>query len=446
MNFIKKKISRLDDKTKNLGKNSFYMLFIQIFTICLNLLLVPLTIDYVNPDTYGIWLTLSSVVAWISVLNIGLNNSLRNRLTEVRTLGNDLMARKYVSTTYAILSCIFCSFLFLFVCINPMINWANIFNLSQELENELKIVMAIIVAYFCLRFILSTINVILLAEHKSAESSFRTLIEQSISIIIIYVLTKTTEGSLLYLCIGLCVTPIIVLLIFNIGLFNNRFKAIAPSVKYIDFSLTKDLLSVGLKFFIISLAGIIQFQLANFIILRYFGGEQVAGYNIAFKYFNVAYMVFSLLLTPLWSTVTKAKVQNDYIWINNTVKNYLIIALLFCVGVFIMLLLSPKIYPLWLQDNYFEIPIALSGVMALYKMTFIIGGVFVTVLNGLGELNIQTKVCLISPLVYLLLCFYFLKFTELGIVGVVLASILSNFNAWIVAPIQVKKMIKNQCE
>jgi O-antigen/teichoic acid export membrane protein len=47
-------------------------------SILLSLLLVPLTLDYLNPYEYGIWLTLSSVLMWINYFDIGLGNGLRN--------------------------------------------------------------------------------------------------------------------------------------------------------------------------------------------------------------------------------------------------------------------------------------------------------------------------------------------------------------------------------
>lgn len=53
------------------------MLFIKGGSILVGLLLVPLTLEYVDSESYGIWLTLSSMVAWISFFDIGINNGLK---------------------------------------------------------------------------------------------------------------------------------------------------------------------------------------------------------------------------------------------------------------------------------------------------------------------------------------------------------------------------------
>ena len=64
LNFINKGSER-SIKAK---KNVLSMLFIKGGSILVGLLLVPLTLEYVDSESYGIWLTLSSMVAWISFL------------------------------------------------------------------------------------------------------------------------------------------------------------------------------------------------------------------------------------------------------------------------------------------------------------------------------------------------------------------------------------------
>lgn len=69
-------------------------------TILISLILVPMTLSYLNPYEYGIWLTLSSTLAWIYTFDIGLGNGLRNKLTEALALNDLKLARIYVSTSF----------------------------------------------------------------------------------------------------------------------------------------------------------------------------------------------------------------------------------------------------------------------------------------------------------------------------------------------------------
>jgi len=92
---------------------------------------VPLTINYVNPTRYGIWLTLSSIVAWFSFFDIGLTQGLRNKFAESKATGNDELSQIYVSTTYAILTIVFLFVWITFLFVNNYLDWSKLLNISQ---------------------------------------------------------------------------------------------------------------------------------------------------------------------------------------------------------------------------------------------------------------------------------------------------------------------------
>src|ERR1035437_4497067 len=134
-------------------KNIIASFFIKGLSIAISLVLVPLTIHYVNPTQYGIWLTLSSIIAWFSFFDIGFGYGLRNKFAEALAKGEEELARIYVSTTYAILCIIIGIVRILFLCINPFINWAKLLNTTQEMAGELSTLAGIVFIFFCLRFI-----------------------------------------------------------------------------------------------------------------------------------------------------------------------------------------------------------------------------------------------------------------------------------------------------
>lgn len=427
-------ITRGNERSVKAKKNIIYMLFIKGGNILIGLLLVPLTLNYVNNEIYGIWMALSSMVAWISFFDIGISNGLKNKLAEALAKQDFTLCKKYVSTTYAILTLIFIPLMIILLIISPYINWTNLLNLSPDYSNGLLASICIIITYFCISFILNTINTVILAEQRPADASFRTFIQQLISLGVIYILTITTKGSLVNLCLALCLSPLIVVLLFNITLFRNRYKKFAPSIKNIDFKVAPELMKLGIQFFIIQIAAIIQYQMINFLILRYYGASEVTSYNIAYKYFSTLTMVWGILTTPLWVAVTDAISKQDYSWIKNTQKKYLIT---FCgflaIGV-LMLLVSTYIYNFWVGENV-PVPFVLSAWVLAYNLVTMFGSIFVMIINGTGELKIQTYASLISPFVFIGCSMLLIKL-GLGIEAILISSIISNFNGIILAPIQ----------
>ena len=59
------------------------MLLIKICNIIINLAYVPLLINSLNQDRYGIWLTITTIVSWIAFFDIGLGNGLRNFIANI---------------------------------------------------------------------------------------------------------------------------------------------------------------------------------------------------------------------------------------------------------------------------------------------------------------------------------------------------------------------------
>ncbi|EPR67544.1 hypothetical protein [Cyclobacterium qasimii] len=304
--YFKKHLIKGNARTVLAKKNIVGSIFIKGGSIAVSLVMVPLTIDYINPTRYGIWLALSSIVGWFSFFNVGMTHGLRNKFAEARTRGDNEAARMYISTTYAVLTIVFSAVWLVFLFVNPFLDWVNILNASSEMRMELSILAIIVFTYFCLQFVLKIIHTLVTADQQPAKASLINFVGQIISLLVIVVLVKTTDGSLINLGLALCVAPVAVLIIANIYFFGTSYKDLKPSISHVNFSQSKNLFSLGLVFFVIQIASLVQYQTSNIIIAQSFGPYQVTTYNVVYKYFNVLGMGFGIFLTPFWSASTDA--------------------------------------------------------------------------------------------------------------------------------------------
>ena len=110
------KSNRDKNIVKHIGWSSFY----KIGSIISNFMLVPLTINYLDTENYGIWLTLTSFISWFSFFDIGLGNGLRNKFAEAKTLGNYTDAQAFVSTAYFTIGCISLFIVIVFFFLEPI--------------------------------------------------------------------------------------------------------------------------------------------------------------------------------------------------------------------------------------------------------------------------------------------------------------------------------------
>lgn len=179
-------------------------------------------------------------------------------------------------------------------------------NVPVDMERDVALLAVIIVSYFCLLFVLKIVSTVLIADQQPAQSSLIDLVGQVMAFFIILILVNTTKGSLINLGLGLCLAPCVVLLAANLLLFNGKYRRYRPSISSVKLVYAKDLFSLGVVFFVIQIAYMIQYESANFIIAHNFKFTDVTAYNIVYKYFFILSMLFGIFLAPLWSASTEA--------------------------------------------------------------------------------------------------------------------------------------------
>jgi len=432
--------SKGHERSINAKKNVLFSFIVKGVSIAISLILVPLTINYVNPSRYGIWLTLSSIITWFSFFDIGFGNGLRNKFAEALAKGEEDLAKIYVSTTYAILSIIIGIVLLLFICINCFINWPKILNTPQDMAGELSILAAIVFVFFCLRFVFQLINTVLSANQEPAKASFFDLLGSLLSLIIIFTLTKTTSGNLIYLGATLSFTPVVVLIASSLWLYNHDYKRFAPSIKFVKLSYGRNLMSLGVKFFIIQIAALVLFNTNNIIVTQIFGPKEVTTFDIAFKLFSVVTMIFNIIAIPLWTAFTDAFAKNEFNWIKNTLLKMKKIWVVFIIFTVCLLLSSRWIFKLWLGDSV-NIPLSLSIAMSGYVIVNMWQTIHVFFLNGIGKIRLQLYLIVFSGLINIPLAIFFCK--KFGLVGITLISTLLFFLMGIVFSIQTRKILNN---
>jgi O-antigen/teichoic acid export membrane protein len=430
-------------RTKNIVKHVAVSFFYKAGTILASFLLVPIAIDYLDTEDYGVWLTISSFIACFTFFDIGLGNGLRNRLTEALANNNLKLAKAYVSSAYFTIIGVGLLLFLVFFILNFFIDWQQIFNTSENINTNLNLLMIIVFGSFSVQLIANLISTIYLANQNHSIQVKIHFITQVLSLIIIWLLTKTSEGSLLIFAIIFSVMPVIILLVLNFFGFNYKYQYLKLSIFLWKRKYLKDIMGIGFSFFIIQIAGVVLYSTDNLIISKLFSPNEVVPYNIAFKYFSILTMVFTIIVTPYWSSFTEAIVKKEYIWIKTSIKSIMKIWLLIPILLIIMIVLSDWFYFIWVGDKI-NISIGLSISMAVFVLLFTFNSAFVFFINGTGKIKMQLYLSLLSAILNIPLSIYLAKNLNLGIKGVILATILCYLPAIILMPIQYFKLVNNK--
>jgi O-antigen/teichoic acid export membrane protein len=436
---------RLDvgSRSHKAKKNIVLLLAFNVINFLSTLIIVPLTLKYLGPVEYGVWLTISSVLTWFSFLDFGIGNGLRNKLSEALAENSLGKAKTLISTAYIVFSVGIVALWVLFYVIYQFVNWSKIFNSPAYLNSELNLLIAIVFFLFSLQLLLKLIYSINQADQRPAINGFISASTSIFSVLFLIILYKTSKRNLVFLGTGLSIVPVIILILITIILFAKVYKNVSPAIKYFKMDQSKDLVRLGMQFFVIQIAGLIVFATDNMIITQLFGPSDVTIYNIAYKLFYFVPLFFNIILTPFWSAYTEAYVKEDFQWIRNSMNKILKIWVLLSFGVVLMVMLSEGIYEIWVGGQII-IPFNLSLVMGIFVILLNWNNIFAYFINGTGKIRLQLIYSIFIAIINIPLSVYFAKNLGLGVTGVMTATCVCVALGSIWVPIQYSKIINKK--
>lgn len=434
-NFLSKDNSRSAIVKRNiLGSGG-----LKVINVLISLVVVPLTIDYVDANRYGIWLTLSTIIAWASYFDLGLGHGFRNKLTEALASDNLILAQKLVSTVYITLSAIFSVIMVLILIINNFLNWGYLLNISASYNNELKLVFEIMAFCFCINCVANTFNIMLIASQHAALASFVQTITQITGLVGILIVTHCTEPGLVWLAVAYTVLPSITLVLISVIAFNlTKYRNFRPRFSLFRKKLIREILGLGGKFFIIMFSTLLIFQCINIIISRIAGPLEVTQYNVTYKYFNVTHMLLVIILTPFWSAFTDAYVKKDYKWMKSMQHRLEQMGLVCVCVIAVMCLIAKYVIALWIGDT---VTVATSTVIIVgsYILFMNLGDIYMYLINGTGKVTLQMIVYIVFAIVSIPLML--LLGHRFGLIGIIGVPTFAFFCQTILARIQLIKII-----
>ena len=210
-------------------------------------------------------------------------------------------------------------------------------------------------------------------------------------------------------------------------------------MKCVKFRYFHSLVSIGFKFLIIQIAGLVVFMTSNLIISKMFGPQEVTPYNIADRLFSVLTLGFTIIITPFWSAITDAYTKGETEWIRQNVNRLRRIWCASCVAGLLLVVLSPIIYKLWIGDEV-TIPISLSIACCIYALIQNWNNIYAYALSGIGTLTIILSCAIMSGVVYIPLAIYL--GSKIGVTGIVISLSIILVMGSILQPIQLYRIIR----
>lgn len=351
------------------------------------LLMVPLSVSMLGLHDSGVWLTLSSLLVWFDMIDIGLGNGLRNAVAQCVAQSDHVGVRKAVSSVMVMLSVIILPILLILALV------ATFF----DAYTDILLVMIIAVGP---TFVLRCVGNMYMGLQLPAVNNVIVGMGQVLSLAVMAVAYLLGSRSLLVVaCINTAV-PLLVWIVASLHTFGVRYPEYRPSVRMFDMGISRRLVSTGLQFFAIQLSGVVLFFSVNLIISHLFSPEQVTVYQSAYRYLYMLFVACQVVIMPFWNASTDAYTRGDLEWIRRASHRLNLMLVGVAVVFTVMVACAPVVYHYWIGDEI-VVPQSLTASMALYLFVLIVSQRYSYFLNGIGVLRIQMVCIMIAAVAFL---------------------------------------------
>ena len=432
------------NKDLNIFSNIVKSFFFRILGMLFNFLTIPITLRILKSNDYGIWVTIFSVVNWVTLMDVGIGSGFRIKFTEEITKKNFKEAAKYLQTFYfstSILAGVITIIIFL---IFIFFDLKKILNLNSDSDSDLDLIFFIALLSTNFLFLLKNISAILLAIHKSGINNF-ILFLNNISVFFLIFFGERLIGLnfIKIACIYL-LTPVLIYGISNFFVFKKYLPWFKENIyKWNEKYYLNNILNLGWKYFVIQIAIIVMFSSNNLIISKLLGSSEVTHFNILMQLFSTALFAFSLITTPYWSAFTEANTSKDNQWIKSAIKKLLLFWLFFSFAIIVFSIFIPSITKLWLNINFNYSPSLIYN-FVFYAILLSYCSVFSIYLAGIGKLKISYYNAIFQIVTNLPITYMLAKSFNLGLTGVILSINLNLLITSILLTIQGYKLINNK--
>jgi O-antigen/teichoic acid export membrane protein len=380
---------RSKERYRRIALTSVTAIAAKSIAILTALISVPLTIDYLGLERYGLWMTMSSVIALLGFADLGIGNGLLNAVAEADGKDDRYAACSYVSSAFFILLGIAIFLLVLLTSVYSFIPWQRVYNVTSDSAiRESGPATAFFIVISIINMPLGIVQRVQMGYQEGVRSHLWTIAGALAGFVGLLVVVNFKLG-LQWLVLAVSGGPVLVMLINWFREFTCLKPWLFPNWSAFDWKTGRKIVSTGILFLILQIFAIIGNSSDNIVIAQILGVSSVASYAVTQKLFSIT-QIAQFFILPLWPAFGEAMARNDNAWVRRALNRSLILSLV--LGVFTafpLLIFGKQIIAWWAGIALIPSTIMLIG-FVLWVLLAGYGGSMSSFLNSGSLLGRQT--------------------------------------------------------
>lgn len=391
--------------------------------LAVNAISIPITIRYLGPENFGVWVAISTALSMLLTLDLGVANSLTNFLSEAYARDDRDHASTYTTTALAVMVSVDVLVAFIAWWIWPSLQWDRVFHLSSVADAPVVgRAVAVALAIFLIGLPAGLAPKILGAYQELRIANLFIAAGSLLNLVSIVVLIRLHAG-LVALVAASSAALVAANLLALVWIFLFSKPWLVPRLRHLQRLAARRMMQSGSEFFVLQIAGLIVFNSDNLVVTHYLGPVEVASYSVAWRLVGYAAIAQTLIAPALWPAFSEAFARGDLPWIRRTFRRTMALTMTVAVaGCLVFAIAGQWIIRVWASRA--AVP---SETLLLLMCVWILISTFMnntaTVLVAKGDTRLQAWCSLAAAAMNLSLSIYWVQ--RIGASGVILGTIVS---------------------
>ena len=362
--------ARHGDRVRRARLTSVSSFAVQGTNIVTGMVSVPLTVGYLGPELYGVWLTLGSLLMWLAITDLGFGgNALINALAAAHGRDDRELAQELVATAFWLLTGIAFVIAMILLVALPFVPWHQLFNVSAEVPaSQLRWGAIVALLGFLATFPLGVVTGIYHGYQEGYLSNLWSAVGSVLGLLTLLVVTHM-QGGLPLLVGALWGARLLVTLGSAAYLFGRHRPWLLPRPGKATRRGVNRLAGLGGRYLVAQLAGIGMFQSQPIVVAQILGASQVGVFNVAQRLITLPLFLIQVLVQPLMPAYGEARARGDRPWILRTFRRSLVLSALGAAFMVVPMALAAERLALWWVGPELVPPRGLVVALSVYVLT-----------------------------------------------------------------------------
>jgi O-antigen/teichoic acid export membrane protein len=280
---------------------------------------VPVTVGYLGAERFGLWMSLSSLIALaFGVADLGLGSTLQNAVSAANGKNDSERAKRDLSSAFFVMLGAPMALLALFLAVHNGVPWGRIFNLkTPQAVREANPAVALFVVCYLIAMPLGVAARVQWGFQEGSRANAWDCAGAALGLIGT-LLAAHFRASLPILVLASSGLPLVAMAANTGAEFGLRRSWLRPRWRWFEWRRGRALMGTGISFFVSSVGSVALAAAPILVIGNRFGAAQVGAYALTYKILSVPMLLFSLFWYPLWPAYADAHARGDFNWIRLT--------------------------------------------------------------------------------------------------------------------------------